>query len=106
MIYKCPCCGHKLYEAPKVDSLLHMKLSKVQSSVLEELVANHPQGVNKDALLNKLYGDQERPRHAKVGLRIQIGRLRKKLADTGWTIPENSPGRANAKNYRLEPEVK
>lgn len=100
---KCPCCDQPMKGTPEVHHLKEIKVTSMQEIILHTLVAIYPKGITGDDLVWQTYQGSNEPDSARSAMNVQINRLRKRLAEYGWTIPNNQTGRGNMKRYSLQP---
>lgn len=74
-----------------------------QRSILEILMDAHPRRVRGDSIVDALYADDPNggAEYARTVIAVQMHRLRKRLAGTGWTIPKCRGGKGNVAYYSL-----
>ncbi len=99
---KCPCCGGEI-EDVNVEQLLDARLSAVEMTVVRRIVGAYPNGVSLDQLITEIYGMRnDQPDNAANCVQVVLNRLRRKIAEYGWTVPKGTGGRATRHTYRLE----
>lgn len=102
---RCPCCGAAIDAPLQVNALADLQLPIVLRTMLNKLVRNHPNGVGGDEMIAELYRGSREPEYARVAISVQMSHLRKRINESGWTIPTSRPGRGNKSVYRLVPFV-
>lgn len=101
-MFSCPCCGAAVRTIP-VKALNDARLSACQRTVLRQLVDAYPRSVSPEALMGNLYSGSRYPDFARGALTEKIRKVRRKIAEYGWTIPQGAGGKGNRAEYRLEP---
>jgi hypothetical protein len=104
MTFKCPCCNRPVPGLPEIDNLKHVRVSHLQKIILDKLLMTYPHGTTGENLIWCIYQGAQEPETARSVVNVQIHRLRKRLSDYGWTIPNNVTGRGNMKEYCLRPQ--
>ncbi|TIT80132.1 MAG: helix-turn-helix domain-containing protein [Mesorhizobium sp.] len=100
MSFCCPTCGRAATEMP-IEAIADMPLPNVLRTVANALVKAYPEPVSADALIDAIYGNRQ-PATARLALRVQLSRLRDKIALCGWTVSKALHGRGIKGEYRLE----
>lgn len=74
-----------------------------QRSILEILIDAYPRKVRGPSIIDALYADDPNggAEYARVALSVQMNRLRKQMAGSGWTIPKLAGGRGNVGFYSI-----
>lgn len=96
----CPCCGQHIDAVP-LSILDQMLSAPAETTVLKRLIRAYPGYVPMEALLTAVYGMRDHPDTAIDTMKMRISVMRRKLKDTGWTIPDARRGRAEFGEYRL-----
>lgn len=96
----CPCCGQHIDAVP-LSVLAETSTAPAQTTILKRLIKAYPGYVSMDSLLSEVYGMRDHPEYAISTIKMQISVMRRKLKDTGWTIPDARRGRAEFGEYRL-----
>lgn len=75
-----------------------------QRSILDILIGAYPRKVSGPSIIDAIYSDDPNggAEYARTVVAIQMGRLRKRLAGSGWTIPKCRGGKANVAFYSIE----
>lgn len=98
---KCPCCGRPM-EVDKPEWLASLPMSIMQLTILKRLIKAYPSSVATDKMQDHVYsGVGEPPMTVSNIMAVQMGRLRLKLRQYGWSIPTERGGRGNHARYRL-----
>jgi DNA-binding response OmpR family regulator len=97
----CPCCN-QLIEDVDVNMLRDVKTSLMRYYILEAMINSYPKHLTADQLIDAAYGGARIPDNVRNIISIQVGKLRDKLLDHGWTIPLPKSGRGNEAKYMLE----
>ncbi|RVC71313.1 hypothetical protein EN759_00420 [Mesorhizobium sp. M00.F.Ca.ET.038.03.1.1] len=79
-----------------------MALPHVLRTVANALVKAYPESVSADALIEAIYRGSRQPVNARLALKVQLSRLRDKIAVCGWTVNKRVGGRGIKGDYRLE----
>ena len=100
----CPCCQQTVSGvSPK--GLHDVFVTPQEKIVLTQLVEAYPRRVSRDHLIEALYG--HRPDggalHSSNILSILIRKIRNKINNHGWTIPNSKGGKGNYGSYFIEP---
>jgi hypothetical protein len=101
----CPCCGRETsVSRVDLDDLKRVKASKTLRRIMFVLIAAFPNSVPMSALTVAVYDNCQRPRpfDPAATLRVQIYRLREKIAVLGWDIPVQHGGYGAEGHYRLK----
>jgi len=74
-----------------------------QRSILEILIDAYPRKVRGPSIIDALYADDPNggAEYARTVLHVQMGRLRKRMAGSGWTIPKLAGGKGNVGFYSI-----
>lgn len=78
-----------------------------QRSILDVLIRAHPRRVCGDSIIDAIYANDPNggAECARTVLHVQMNRLRKRMAGTGWTIPRCRGGKGNVGFYGLVREA-
>lgn len=79
-----------------------MPLPNVLRTITNALVRVYPEPMSRDDLIAAIYRGSKQPASATKALRVQLTRLRDKLAVRGWTVSKSVAGAGNVAEYRLE----
>ncbi|MER9524048.1 hypothetical protein NKI96_10730 [Mesorhizobium sp. M0292] len=85
-----------------IEAIAEVALPHVLRTVANALVKQHPNSVTADDLIDDIYRGSRLPASARQALRVQMSRLRDKLAISGWTVSNENHGRGRKAEYRLE----
>jgi len=97
----CPCCGQIVPETT-IEMLRDVPLATVPRTIVNALVDAYPRAVTAGFLIQVIYAGSREPETALTSVHVQMHRIRKKLSEHGWTVPNRKPGRGNTSQYRLE----
>lgn len=77
--------------------------SSQQRSILEILIGAYPRKVRGPSLIDALYADDPNggADNARTVVSVQMNRLRKRMAGSGWTIPKLGGGNSNVAYYGI-----
>lgn len=103
--YTCPCCNGYIGEAAPIADVMERAPSGQQRLILEMLSRKIGRKVAKDAILERLYDGRPDggPGSADGVIGTQLTRLRKFIAQFGWTILTTGGGRGSPAFYSLVP---
>ena len=100
---KCPCCGQPVEEV-SLGSLVEANLTAVERRVVEVLIEAYPSRISLEHIIDALYVDDPNggPLWARKNAHVMVHRLRKKLAEVGWSIPKVRGTGTSGRLYGLE----
>lgn len=96
---KCPCCKQEVEELD-IQALLYLRLTDIQSDIVDKLVTDYPRLTRSEDLKAYVYAFREEPESNAI--EVHLTRVRKKLVGTGWEISGNKAGRGNKAKYKLQ----
>ncbi len=85
----------------------HIDATEQQRSILDILTNAYPRNVAGESIIDLLYRDDPKggAEYARVVVSVQMNRLRKLMAGSGWTIPRSRGGRGQRGRYGLVREA-
>lgn len=102
----CPTCGHSMNagRAP-IEALSGAPLGRLERLIVNVLVRAYPRAISRQIIVDYIYGDDPNggPDNPDNIVSVLMVKLRRKLPQYGWTIPNNRNGSGNYGRYRLEP---
>jgi DNA-binding response OmpR family regulator len=84
----CPCCGGRISGTDLKTLLTAIRWTKTETRIIETLVGHPTRTFTRAQLADAVYADHADggPDSAENVLSVLVGRIRKKLTGTGWTV--------------------